>query len=195
MSNQANTINTFLMMGRPGSGKGTQAALLAERLGGGVYSSGARLRQMAATGSHFGEKAKVVMSSGGLMPIWVSQYLFEDELVRLEPSGVVVFEGSCRIKEEAERFHEVLEWLERPYKVIYIDVPEEILIERLHKRSEALGRADDSKEVLAERFAKFTTLTTQSIEYFKSQAKLVTINGNQSPEAVQADILKALNLA
>ena len=189
-----NQVNTFLMMGRPGSGKGTQAALLARRLGGAVYSSGTRLREMAATGSHFGDKAKSVMASGGLMPIWVSQFLFEEELIKLEPTGVVVFEGSCRIKEEAERFHEVAGWLERPYKAIYIDVPEELLKERLHKRSVALGRADDSQEVLAERFGNFTTLTTQSIEYFKSQGKLVTVNGNQSPEVVQAEIVAALKI-
>src|SRR5665213_2788590 len=109
------------MMGRPGSGKGTQAAALAERLGGSVYSSGSRLREMAASGSFFGNKAKAVMNAGDLMPVWVSQYLFEEALLKLEPANTIVFEGSCRIVEEAKRFHEAAVWLERPYVAVHIE--------------------------------------------------------------------------
>ena len=73
-------------MGRPGSGKGTQAALLAQKAGGQVYSSGSRLREMAKSGSYFGNRTKAVMERGDLMPIWVSQYLFEEALIKLEPA-------------------------------------------------------------------------------------------------------------
>ena len=186
-------IRTFLMMGRPGSGKGTQAKLLAEKVGGSVYSSGSRLREMAASGSYFGKRAQAVMNSGDLMPVWVSQYLFEEALLKLEPSQAVVFEGSCRIEEEARRFHEAAVWLERPYVAVYIDAPEEALRERLLKRGSE-GRADDNAAVLQERFDKFTELTTKSLEYFKSEGTLLTVNGNQSVEQVHADIIAALKL-
>lgn len=181
-------------MGRPGSGKGTQADILAKKVGGVVYSSGNRLREMAKSGTYFGNKAKGVMESGDLMPIWVSQYLFEEALLKLEPAEKIVFEGSCRILEEAVRFHEAAEWLNRPYTAIYLDVPEEVLRERLHKRHEE-GRADDSASVLQERFDKFNSLTQKSIDYFNSQGTLITINGDQSAEQVEADIAKALNLS
>ena len=195
MSDINTKVHTFLMMGRPGSGKGTQAALLASKVGGSVYSSGARLREMAASGSFFGNKAKAVMSAGDLMPVWVSQYLFEEALLKLEPAQAIVFEGSCRIEEEARRFHEAATWLERAYVAVHIDVPEAVLRERLLKRAGIEGRADDSASALQERFDKFTELTLKSIEYFKSEGTLVTINGDQTPEQVQADILSALKLS
>jgi adenylate kinase len=187
-------INTFLMMGRPGSGKGTQAAMLAKKVGGSVYSSGSRLRDIAASGNYFGRRAKEVMSSGHLMPVWVSQYLFEDALIKLEPTDTVVFEGSCRILEEAERFHEAAEWLERQYTAVYLDVQEGEVTTRLHKRREE-GRPDDNAMVMQERFERFNQFTTQSIEYFKNKGTLVTVNGNQSAEKVHRDILEALGIA
>ena len=188
-------VKTFLMMGRPGSGKGTQAAMLAAKVGGQVYSSGGRLREMAKSGSYFGNKTKEVMERGDLMPIWVSQYLFEEALIKLEPADTIIFEGSCRILEEAMRFHEAAVWLGRTYIAVYIDAPEEALHERLTKRSGLEGRGDDNAAALQERFDKFNEFTAKSIEYFKKEGTLVTVNGNQSVEEVHAEVLKALNLS
>ncbi len=187
-------VKTFLMMGRPGSGKGTQANLLAAKVGGAVYSSGSRLVEMAKTGSYFGNRTKEVMERGDLMPVWVSQYLFEEALIKLEPSDTIIFEGSCRILEEAMRFHEAAVWLGRKYVAVYIDAPEDVLRERLLKRAGLEGRSDDNASALQERFDKFNELTSKSIEYFKKEGTLVTINGNQSIEEVHAAVLKALNI-
>ncbi|MGC9602653.1 MAG: nucleoside monophosphate kinase [Minisyncoccia bacterium] len=185
---------TFLMMGRPGSGKGTQAKLLADTIDGIVYSSGARLREMAASGSYFGSRAKKVMDAGDLMPTWVSEYLFEEALLKLAPTDTIVFEGACRILDETKRFHEVAAWLERPYLAIYLDAPEAALRERLLKRTSLEQRTDDNAAILQERFDKFTELTTKSLEYFKNEGTLLNINGNQSVEQVHADIVKMLKL-
>lgn len=184
---------TFLMMGAPGSGKGTQAKLLADKIGGRVYSSGARLREMVAKGGYFGRRAQAVMNAGDLMPVWVSQYLFEEALIGLEPQDAIVFEGSCRILDEAMRFHEAAQWLERPYAAIYLEASEADLTQRLLKRQGIEGRADDAQSALAERFQKFRELTLQSIEYFKKEGTLITINGEQTIEAVHADVLKAIS--
>lgn len=194
MNDTGKNVQTFLMMGRPGSGKGTQASLLAAKVGGTVYSSGSRLREMAKTGSYFGNKTKEVMERGDLMPVWVSQYLFEEALIKLEPVDTIIFEGSCRILEEAMRFHEAAVWLGRPYVAVFIDAPEDILRERLLKRAGVEGRADDNAAALQERFDKFTELTAKSIEYFKKEGTLVTVNGNMNVEEVHAEVLKALNL-
>ncbi len=194
MSDTGNKVQTFLMMGRPGSGKGTQAKMLAEKVGGAVYSSGNRLREMAAGGSYFGKRTKEVMERGDLMPIWVSQYLFEEALIKLEPADTIVFEGSCRILEEAMRFHEAAVWLNRAYVAVYLDAPEDALRERLLKRAGLEGRADDNAAALQERFDKFNELTIKSIDYFKSEGTLVVVNGNQAIEQVHIDVLRALNL-
>ena len=194
MSDMENKVQTFLMMGRPGSGKGTQAKMLAERVGGAVYSSGSRLREMANSGSYFGKRTKEVMERGDLMPIWVSQYLFEEALIRLEPFDQIIFEGSCRIVEEAMRFHEAAVWLGRPYVAVYLDAPEDALRARLLKRAGLEGRADDNAAALQERFDKFNELTSKSIDYFKSEGTLVTVDGNQSVDEVHKAVLQALNL-
>lgn len=186
-------IRTFLMMGRPGAGKGTQAKLLAKKLSGTVYSSGERLREMAQSGTYFGNKTKAVMESGDLMPEWVSIYLFEDALVKLEPSDIVVFEGSGRKPLEAREFHKAAVWLARSYKAIYIKASEEVLRQRLLSRHQ--GRADDAASALDLRFKRFTEDTEQSIEYFRSEGTLIEVNGEQSIEEVHADILKALNIS
>lgn len=179
-------------MGAPGSGKGTQAKLLAEKIGGRVYSSGGRLREMAASGSYFGKRTQAVMSAGDLMPVWVSQYLFEEALIALEPADAIVFEGSGRILEEAMRFHEAAQWLGRPYISVYLEATEEHLKQRLLKRQGIEGRADDVDSALNERFEKFRTLTLASIDYFKKEGTLVVVNGEQTVEAVHADIVKSL---
>ena len=181
-------------MGAPGSGKGTQATLLAEKIGGRVYSSGSRLREMVAKGSYFGKRAQEVMTRGDLMPVWVSQYLFEEALIGLEPQDAIVFEGSCRILDEAMCFHEAAQWLERPYVAIYLEASEADLTQRLLKRQNIERRADDADSALAERFEKFRELTLKSIEYFKKKGTLVVVNGEQTVEAVHADVLKALHL-
>jgi adenylate kinase len=185
-------VRTFLMMGRPGAGKGTQAKLLAEKIGAQVCSSGDRLRQMAQSGTFFGNKAKAVMAAGDLMPEWVSIYLFEDALIKLEPADKIVFEGSGRKPLEAREFHQAAVWLERPYKAIYIKASEEVLRARLLNRAE--GRADDVASALNLRFERFAEDTEKSIEYFRSEGTLVEINGEQPIEAVHADILKILNI-
>lgn len=188
-------VKTFLMMGAPGSGKGTQAKLLADKIGSRIYSPGARLREMVASGSYFGKRAAEVMNKGDLMPVWTSQYLFEEALIALEPTDNIVFEGSCRILEEARRFHEVTEWLLRPYVAVYLEASEVALIERLSKRQDIEGRADDEKKAVLERFEKFKEYTLKSIEYFKKEGTLVVINGEQPVEAVHADIVKVLGLS
>jgi adenylate kinase len=187
-------VKTFLMIGRPGSGKGTQGNLLAQKIGARVYSSGSRLRDMAATGSYFGHRAKEVMDRGDLMPVWVSQFLFEEALVLLAPQEAIVFEGSCRIVDEAMRFHEAATWLERPYTAVYIDASHANLRERLIKRAALEGRTDDHIETLDKRFQNFTNMTMKSVEYFDSVGRLVRVDGDQSIDAVHKDILKVLNL-
>src|ERR1044072_8158197 len=97
-------VRTFLMMGRPGSGKGTQAKLLAKKLGGDIYSSGNRLREMAKGPGYVCQKVKKVLREGDLLPEWFSSHMFVDVLLGLSREDPIVFEGACRRLEEAEAF-------------------------------------------------------------------------------------------
>lgn len=183
------------MMGGPGSGKGTQGKLLAEKLGCPIYSTGVLCREYAAKDTYFGRRVKEVIESGDLMPEWFSIYLFEDRLITLEPNDVMVFDGSGRKVLEAQRFNEVHEWLKRPYKVVYINVSEEELRKRLHLRRTEQGRADDTDKAVEERFLQFKEHTLPSVEFFRSTGNLVEVSGEHPIEEVRQHILTALQLA
>jgi adenylate kinase len=183
------------MMGPPGSGKGTQGKLLADKLGAELYSTGKRCREFAASGTYFGNRTKEMIEKGDLMPEWFSIYLFEDKAVRLEPEDKVVFDGSGRKVLEANRFHEVMAWLNRPYKVLYIHVPDESLHERLLGRASREGRPDDEAAAIKMRFERFREHTVPSIEFFRSQGMLVEVSGEDTIENVHQAILKALQIS
>jgi len=183
------------MMGRPGAGKGTQAKLLAEKIGGQVIDSGSRCREFAAQGTFFGRKTKAVIESGDLMPEWFSIYLFEDALIRLEPAQAVVFEGAGRKPLEAQEFDRAAAWLERSYRVVYLNAPEDILRARLLERAKIAGRADDAAHIIDNRFARFKEDTERSLEFFRARGVLVEVNADQPIEAVHAAVLQALNFA
>src|ERR1044072_6492461 len=97
-------VRTFLMMGRPGSGKGTQAKLLAKKLGGDIYSLGNRLREMAKGQGYAAQKVKKLSDEGDLLPEWFSSQMSVDLLLELSREDPIFFEGACRRLEEAEAF-------------------------------------------------------------------------------------------
>lgn len=189
-----NEVTTVLMIGRPGAGKGTQAKLLAQKIGGSVIDSGARCREIAAKDTFFGRKTKAVIESGDLMPEWFSIYLFEDALINLEPQQAVVFEGAGRKLLEAQEFDRAANWLERPYKVVYLNAPVEVLRARLLERAGVEGRADDAAAAIDVRMQRFTEHTEPAIEYFRSRGVLLEVSSVPSIDEVHAGVMAALNL-
>lgn len=187
-------INTFITLGRPGSGKGTQGNLLAQKIGGKVYSSGKEFRELAAGERYLGRHLKMALDAGELMPTWLASYLHQKTLFNLEPEDKIVLEGTCRIKPEAELFHEVVAWLERPYRVVYLEVSEDEMVRRLRKRLEVDGRADDAEKSIPVRIQEFNTKTVPTIEFFRSVGVLVSVNGEGEIEKVHQDVSKALGL-
>lgn len=187
-------IKTFLMMGRPGSGKGTQAKMLAEKIGGEVYSSGNRLREMAKESGFVNEKIKKVIDSGELLPAWFSSHLFVEVLLGLSPADQIVFEGACRTEPEAHAFDETTKWLERPYRAFFLAISDVEVEKRLALRKEIEGRSDDASDRIDLRIKEYKEKTAPAVEYFKSQGVLVEINGEQTIEQVHEDVLQALNL-
>jgi len=182
-------------MGRPGSGKGTQAKLLAKKLGGDIYSSGNRLREMAKGHGFVAGKVKQVLDEGALLPSWFSSHLFVDALLGREPEDPIVFEGACRRLEEAESFEQTAKWLGRPYKILHLNISTEESSRRLLARKGLEGRSDDASDTISRRMEEYATNTEPAVEYFKKLGMVVEINGEQTVEAVHADIAKALGLS
>jgi len=186
------TVTTFIIMGRPGSGKTTQAQKLSVLTGFPIFSSGGRARTLAKHNSYLGRKIADLINHGNLMPAWLASYLFEDTILKLEPEEGIIFEGAARTKEEAERFHEVMHWLQRPYRVFNLEVSESVVRERLAKRATLEGRVDDRLEHIDTRFREYIDHTTHAIEFFRSKNMLVDVDGAKDPEAVSDDIRETL---
>jgi adenylate kinase len=183
------TVHTFVMVGKPGSGKSTQAELIGKRFGYKTISTGRICRAIAKRDTFVGRKTKFIIDSGGLMPSWFSAYLFERELIEHESDQGIVFEGIVRTEPEAVFFHDVMEFFERSYIVFNIVIPDEVAIERLTLRSE---RADDNANVIPDRLEKYEEHTAPSIEYLRSKGKVVDIDGTLSIEEIHQSILKEI---
>lgn len=186
--------HTFVMIGRPGSGKGTQGKLLAQRLGCEIYSSGNRLREMAHGHGFVAEKVKKTIDRGELLPNWFSSHMFVEVLLGLGQKEDIVFEGACRRLHEARAFDEAAHWLERPYKAVFLNIPDEEVQRRIAERKGVEGRADDASDTVDRRLTEYEEHTALAIELFREKGMLVEVSGLDTVENVHKKVLEALGL-
>lgn len=179
---------SIILIGRAGTGKGTQAKKIADALSYEIFSTGEKSREIAAQDTPLGRHIAAIHTTGWI-PEWLASYVMTKALLDEYPETGLVFESVARKPEEARKLHEIHSAIERPYVVLYLDCDKEILTERLLKR----GRAGyDTEEKITKRAHAFETETMQSIEFFKAQGALKTINADQTVEAVFTDIMKAI---
>lgn len=187
-------IHTFLMMGRPGSGKGTQGKLLAQKLGAELYSSGNRLREMAKGEGYVAHKVRDVLNGGDLLPAWFSSHLFVEALLGLGREDPIIFEGACRRLEEAQAFDQTAGWLERPYRAIFLNISDQEVEKRLDIRRGVAGRADDASDTVEHRLHEYADKTAPAVNFFRERGILVEIDAEGTIEEVRAKVLGALGL-
>ncbi len=182
----------LIILGPQGSGKGTQAKLLAEKYNLTHISSGALLRAEAESGSPKGKIIAKILQSGELMP-------FETVLDVLEPAlrnsrtGFII-DGTPREISQAEYLDYFLKELKTNIdKVILLDIPREVSLERLAKRAVLEGRTDDTPEAIKERLDTYTQKTIPIIEHYRSQGKLLEIDGRPDIDTIFQEICTRLN--
>lgn len=185
-------IKTLAMTGYPGSGKGSQAKLLRKELNFEIYSTGYEFREIAKENTIMGRKVKEVIDSGYLMPYWFPIYLFQRAALALPHEEGIIFEGVVRKEGEARLFHTVMEWLERPYRVIFLTVSEEVAVKRLLGREKIEGRVDDGREKIRVRFDEFNKYTAPAIAYLRTLGVVIDINSDQTKEKVHEEIMEHL---
>jgi adenylate kinase len=213
----------LVLLGAQGSGKGTQGALLAEKFGLAMCASGDLLREAITQGTPIGLQVRPYVERGDLVPDELMVSMILERLRSLSAAKGIILDGFPRNIVQAQtldaRFaetgHEIT-------KVIYLDVPRELLLERLSGRficrahghvyniktnppktpgicdidgSELYQRNDDSGEKIQHRLAIFFSETVQLTDYYGRQGKLVTVDGTQSIEDVQRAILARLGAA
>jgi adenylate kinase len=193
---QSEQIKTFVFMGRSGSGKGTQAKLLSDTTGFAVFSSGEKFRELRAQPGVLGTRVREAYDTAQLLPAWFAEYLFEDALLKLAPDAGIIFEGTGRWREEAERFHEVAGWLGRAYRVLYLDIGEEEGRERQTKRALVQHRPDsNTAEKIKIRFDEYNAHTADALAYFRAQGVVIDIPAEGAIDAIHQDIMLKLGTA
>lgn len=185
---------TLVILGRSGSGKGTQTKyLLAALRKGGVkhIETGRILRKLLADKKNPTTiLAKKIMSRGDLVPAWLAAYIWLKEIVEGgRAENHLIFDGSPRSLWEAELLDDV--FLEhgrgRPLG-IYLDVRPEEAERRLLLR----GREDDTKEAIRNRMKFFSRYVMPVIHHYKKHGRLIRIDGNPPPKIVWREIDQAL---
>lgn len=189
-----NEPKTVFFIGKPGSGKGTQAKMLAEKTGWTILASGAEFRKIAQEDTVVGRKLRDELAQGMLAPHWFAMYLYQRALFSVPEDQSIIFDGFNRKVQEAELNIATLEWVGRPFHVVNIDVSDEEVRRRLEGRAQTSGRSDDHQDVVEERLEEYQEHTLKALEIFHTKGVLIDINGEQSPETVAADVLKALGI-
>lgn len=189
------TRNTnILFFGPQGVGKGTQAMIVAPLLRLAHVSTGDLFRRNMADGTVLGEKIRPLYDAGGLIPDDITIAMLDDHLVRLRQTQPdlrgVVFDGFPRtVTQVAALDAFLLTRGERVDAVIYIDAPRRVLVERILSR----GRVDDTRDAAEERLRLYEEKTAPLLALFEKRGIIQRINGDQSVEAVTAEIIAALS--
>ncbi|MFM2330801.1 MAG: hypothetical protein RLZZ26_308, partial [Candidatus Parcubacteria bacterium] len=121
---------TIFFLGKPGSGKGTQAKMLAAKTGWHVYGSGDLFRAIAKQDTPVGRKVKEENDAGILQPHWFAMYLYLNSLFSVPEGAGAIFDGFNRKVPEAELIVDSLRWLGRPFTVLNIQVSDESVLKR-----------------------------------------------------------------
>jgi adenylate kinase len=185
--------SAIVFFGPPGSGKGTQASRLAASAGILQISTGDLLRGHVARGTALGAIAKPIMESGALVPDDLVTRMLKERLAGPDAKSGAIFDGYPRTVAQARSLETLLkETGGRVDNVLFIDVPDAILVDRLLKRATLEGRSDDTKETIAERLRVYREKTAPLADLYASAGVLVTIDGDRSVEAVAADVESAV---
>jgi adenylate kinase len=189
----------LILLGPPGSGKGTQAQRLIHRYGIIQLSTGEMLRAAVAAQTPVGLKAKDIMAGGGLVPDEVVVGIISDRLDQPDAANGFILDGFPRTVPQAEALDDLLKKKRLKLDaVIELRVNESALLQRVETRAaetRARGeevRVDDTPEVLVKRLASYRTLTEPLIHYYSERRKLLTVDGMMTVEHVTHEIGRIL---
>jgi adenylate kinase len=189
----------LILLGPPGSGKGTQAQRLVQRHGIVQLSTGEMLRAAVAAQTPVGLKAQDIMATGGLVPDEIVVGIISDRLDQPDAAKGFILDGFPRTVPQAEALDELLKKKHmRLDAVIELRVNESALLQRVETRvaeMRARGeevRIDDTQEVLTKRLASYRSQTEPLIHYYSERRKLLTVDGMMTIEHVTREINRIL---
>lgn len=217
-----NTLNThpniIILLGPPGSGKGTQAVQLTKALGLPHISTGDLFRDNMKGETALGKKAKTYIDAGQLVPDEVVLDMLFDRVSRPDCAKGFLLDGFPRTIPQAEAFDKYISKVEAVVTVFNLEVPDDVIVKRaagrltcskcghVHNKNfsppteegkcdkcsgNLVQRADDQPEVVLERLRVYHAQTKPLIQYYKDKGILTTFDGTQPPAAVFNLLMKA----
>jgi len=184
----------IVIFGAPGSGKGTQSELIIEKYQLHHISTGNVLRNEMEKQSELGKLAQEYVHNGHLVPDDLIIKMLADILKSNPKEKGFIFDGFPRTMAQGEALDQLLRDTDKSIAaVINLDVEEKMLIDRMVKRGEIQGRADDTPETIRKRLEVYKTQTEPLIAYYKKQGKLFVVKGNKPVEDVFESIKEILD--
>lgn len=210
----------IVLLGAPGSGKGTQAKLLTGSRRVPHISTGDMLREAVAEGTRFGQKAKLIMDAGNLVPDDIMLGIIAERLSQADAKDGFVLDGFPRTRQQATDLDELLDQLGAPLDAaILLDIDADILMKRLTGRrtcsktgkllnvhfspqseldeclangGELLQREDDNEETIANRLAVYRASTEPVVSFYSDRGRLKSIDADGDVETVQQRLLAVI---
>jgi adenylate kinase len=183
----------LIFFGIQGSGKGTQAKLLAEKFGFTIFETGAELRKIATENSELGIKVKATIDAGHLVS---SNLVLEivKNFVTNNLNNQIIFDGIPRNEDQNKIFQSILEEFNIEYTAIHFKLEKDEALKRLFKRAEVEQRADDNEDSIKRRIDIFYNDTLPIIQTFQQKNKLIEIDASPDINTIFEDLTSSLGL-
>lgn len=183
----------LVLLGAPGTGKGTQAARLKEHLQVPHISTGDLLRAEVAAGSPLGLKAREVMARGDLVSDEILLGMLKDRFSRDDTRAGFILDGYPRNLAQAAALDALLAELGQTFDAaVQLVVDNELIIERLAGRAKAEGRADDTPESVRHRLQVYDEKTAPVVDFYRQHGQLTVVDGVGTLDEVFARIIEAI---
>ncbi len=184
----------IVLLGAPGSGKGTQGEKLVAHYGIPKISTGDALRAARKAGTELGRKAQAAMDAGELVADSIVIGIVEERLGEPDAAKGFILDGFPRNNAQAQVLDQMLVRLGQPAidKAVHLTVDDEEIVRRLLDRATKEGRVDDKEDVIRHRIKVYNAETHPLLDYYEKQGKLVTVTGTGSLDDIFARILAVL---
>jgi adenylate kinase len=184
----------LVLLGAPGSGKGTQATRLREHLQVPHISTGELLRAAVTAGTPLGRQAKAIMAAGNLVSDEIVLGMLEDRFQQRDTVNGFILDGYPRNLSQANALDALLTRIGQSMDLaVQLEVDQELLVDRLAGRAQAEGRADDSPEAVRNRLKVYEEQTAPVVDHYRTQGKLAHLDGVGTLDGVFTRILEAIS--
>lgn len=209
-------MTDLILVGKQGSGKGTQAKILAEKFGFNIFETGGALRSIAKEDSALGREVLAITTRGDLVPNGVVMEIVSDFLEKLKGVSPVIFDGIPRSDEQRISLEKLLSEKGREFRALEVRLSNKEALARLSIRAQCgdcgvnfgsmedvcpqcgstniSRRADDTPAAISKRLENFEKFTAPLLSVWDTEGKLISVDGEQDIDLVTAEVLEKLGL-